>query len=39
MQHEVMDLSDSCENEWLCSQIAVAFGLPVADCVIQSFIG
>jgi serine/threonine-protein kinase HipA len=37
MQHEMMDLSDSCENEWLCSQIALAFGLPVADCVIQSF--
>jgi serine/threonine-protein kinase HipA len=27
-----MDLSDSCENEWLCSQIAEAFGLSVAKC-------
>jgi serine/threonine-protein kinase HipA len=28
--HQQMDLSDSCENEWLCSQIIKAFGLPVA---------
>ena len=32
-----MDLSDSCENEWLCSQIAKAFGLPVAECEILHF--
>lgn len=32
-----LDLSDSCENEWLCSQIVEAFGLPVAKCEIQYF--
>ncbi|MEO8400297.1 MAG: type II toxin-antitoxin system HipA family toxin [Gammaproteobacteria bacterium] len=37
IQHQQMDLSDSCENEWLCSQIAEAFGLPVAKCEIQHF--
>ena len=35
-QHQI-DLSDSCENEWLCSQIAEGFGLPVARCEILSF--
>lgn len=34
-----MDLSDSCENEWLCTQIAKAFGLAVANCEIQYFDG
>jgi serine/threonine-protein kinase HipA len=37
IQHQQIDLSDSCENEWLCSQIAAAFGLPVAKCEIQQF--
>lgn len=37
IQHQQMDLSDSCENEWLCSQIASAFGLPIAPCEILSF--
>jgi serine/threonine-protein kinase HipA len=37
IQHQQMDLSDSCENEWLCSQITNAFGLPVAQCEIQHF--
>jgi serine/threonine-protein kinase HipA len=37
LQHQQMDLSDSCENEWLCSQIAAAFGLPVANCEINYF--
>ncbi len=37
IQHQQMDLSDSCENEWLCSQITEAFGLPVAKCEIQHF--
>lgn len=37
IQHQQMDLSDSCENEWICSQIAEAFGLPVARCEIQQF--
>lgn len=37
IQHQQMDLSDSCENEWLCSQIVEAFGLPVAKCCILNF--
>jgi serine/threonine-protein kinase HipA len=37
IQHQHLDLSDSCENEWLCSQIAEAFGLPVAQCEISYF--
>lgn len=37
IQHQQMDLRDSCENEWLCSQIAAAFELPVAKCDIQQF--
>lgn len=35
--HQQLDLSDSCENEWLCAQIANAFGLPVATCEIAHF--
>jgi serine/threonine-protein kinase HipA len=30
IEHSGMDLRQSCENEWLCSRIAAAFGLPVA---------
>ena len=39
IQHQNIniDLRDSCENEWLCSQIAEAFGLPVATCEIIHF--
>lgn len=37
IQHQHIDLSDSCENEWLCSQIAQAFGLPVAKSEILHF--
>lgn len=37
IQHQQMDLSDSCENEWLCSQITEAFGLPVAKSQILYF--
>lgn len=37
IQHQQMDLSESCENEWLCSKIAKAFGLPVANCDIVHF--
>lgn len=37
IQHQRMDLSDSCENEWLCTQITKAFGLPVAECEILYF--
>ncbi|WP_010478705.1 HipA domain-containing protein [Acaryochloris sp. CCMEE 5410] len=32
-----IDLSESCENEWLCLKIAEAFGLPVAKVDIQTF--
>lgn len=31
------DLSDSVENEWLCSKILAAFGMPVAACDIVTF--
>jgi serine/threonine-protein kinase HipA len=34
--HE-MDLSESCENEWLCLEIAKAFGVPTANAQIQQF--
>jgi len=37
IQYQQLDLRDSCENEWLCSQIVAAFGLPVANCEIQQF--
>jgi serine/threonine-protein kinase HipA len=37
IQHQQMDLTDSCENEWLCSQITNAFGLSVAKCEILHF--
>ncbi len=36
VQHDV-DLSDSVENEWLCLQLARAFGLPVVDARIEEF--
>ncbi len=39
IQHQNLDLRDSCENEWLCSKIAAEFGLPVAECEIQNFEG
>jgi len=29
LPHKNIDLSDSCENEWLCLKIAEAYGLPV----------
>ena len=35
--HSQIDLRDSCENEFLCSKIAAAFGLPVAECEILQF--
>lgn len=31
------DLSTSVENEWLCSKIVAAYGLPVANCEIACF--
>ncbi len=37
IQHQQLDLSDSCENEWLCLQIATAFDLPTAKSEILHF--
>ncbi|MGB7417456.1 MAG: HipA N-terminal domain-containing protein, partial [Thermosynechococcaceae cyanobacterium] len=37
IQNNSVDLSESCENEWLCLEIAKAFGLPVANASIQKF--
>lgn len=37
ISHRQLDLRDSCENEWLCSKIAEAFGIPVAECEILNF--
>lgn len=31
------NMHDSVENEWLCSKIVAAFGLPVADCDMAQF--
>lgn len=35
--HSNIDLSDSCENEWLCLKIAEAFNLPTAKANIAFF--
>jgi serine/threonine-protein kinase HipA len=35
--HQQLDLTDSCENEWLCLLIAEAFGLSVAKTKIVHF--
>lgn len=35
--HQSLDLSDSCENEWVCAQIAKALELPAAHCDIKQF--
>ena len=37
--NQQLDLRDSVENEWLCAQILAAYGLPVANCMIQEFSG
>lgn len=37
IEHQHLDLRDSCENEWLCGKIAEAFGLPVAAAEIHQF--
>jgi len=37
IEHSGMDLSDSCENEWLCLKIAEAFGMPVCHAEIGLF--
>ena len=39
IEHSGMDLSESCENEWLCLKIAEAFGLPVCHADIHTFDG
>jgi serine/threonine-protein kinase HipA len=39
IQHQNLDLRESCENEWICSKIIEAFGLPVAHCEIKIFDG
>ncbi|WP_122290148.1 type II toxin-antitoxin system HipA family toxin [Serratia plymuthica] len=35
--HNNLDLSESCENEWLCLRIAEQFGLPVAQAELARF--
>lgn len=37
LQHSQIDLSESCENEWLCAVIAKLYGLPVANAKICHF--
>ena len=37
MGREQIDMSASVENEWLCSRIVAAFGLPVAACEMARF--
>lgn len=37
IQHQQIDLRDSCENEWLCCKIIEAFGLQVASTEICHF--
>lgn len=39
IEHSGMDLSKSCENEWLCLKIAEAFGLPVCHADVDIFDG
>ncbi len=39
IEHTGMDLSESCENEWLCLKIAEAFGLPVCHTEVAIFEG
>ena len=35
--HMKADMNESVENEWLCSKIVEAFGLPVANCEMAQF--
>jgi serine/threonine-protein kinase HipA len=35
--HRALDLTTSVENEWLCSRILRAFGMPVAECELAQF--
>lgn len=39
IEHSGMELSESCENEWLCLKIAEAFDLPVCHAEVHSFDG
>ena len=39
IEHSGMDLSESCENEWLCLKIAEAFELPVCNAEVLTFEG
>lgn len=39
IEHQHIDLQDSCENEWICNKIAAAFGLPVPNIEIATFAG
>jgi serine/threonine-protein kinase HipA len=39
IRHSGLNLQDSCENEWLCLEIAKAFGLPTANAQMQVFDG
>ena len=39
IEHSGMDLSESCENEWLCLKITEAFGLPVCQAEVTEFNG
>lgn len=35
--HMQADMRTSVENEWLCSKIVAAFGIPIAQCAIEQF--
>ncbi len=37
LEHHHIDLSESCENEWLCLQIAKAFGFETANAELATF--
>jgi serine/threonine-protein kinase HipA len=37
LEHHNIDLRDSCENEWLCLQIATAFGIETAHAELATF--
>lgn len=39
IEHSGMDLTESCENEWLCLKIAEAFGLPACQSRVAEFDG
>jgi serine/threonine-protein kinase HipA len=39
IEYSGMDLSESCENEWLCLKVADAFGLPVCHAEVATFEG